>query len=177
MSTRPRTRLAAATALLALALGACAGDDGTDLGTDLGAEPAGDQSLEEQGITSSCLAGDEDCVDESNGGGDVTRPILLADQPSDAPAIERGPTAGATGRIISNAYLVDETTLQLTFDAGSCDRVEDVLVTESETEVRVMVLSAQSTDVETCAAVIQPWSIEVTLDAPLGDRELLDLAG
>jgi len=125
----------------------------------------------------SCLAGDADCTDESYDGQDVTRPVLLADASSGATTIEAGTSSGATGQIISNAYAVDDMTLELTFDGRSCDVLEDVLVTESDTEVRLLVLAGQSADAEMCTAEVVQWTTTVALSAPLGDRLLLDLAG
>lgn len=128
----------------------------------------------------SCLAGDEDCTDESYGGQDMARPIPLAGSPSDAERIERGATSGATGRHVTAAYLAGDTTLELTFEGGACDLLEDVVVEESTGEggeVRVLVLSGMDASVDMCTQQIMPWSTEVELDTPLGDRQLFDLSG
>ena len=125
----------------------------------------------------SCLAGDPDCTDESHGGQDVARPVPLTGQASDAERIERGDTGGATGRMVTAAHLLDETTLELTFEGGACDLLEDVVVTESPGEVRVLVLSGMAASVDACTQQIVRWSTEVALEQPLGDRTLLDLGG
>lgn len=125
----------------------------------------------------SCLAGDEDCTDESYGGQDMARPIPVTGTPSDAERIERGATSGATGRFVTAAYLADDTTLELTFEGGACDLLEDVVVEESPEEVRVLVLSGMDASVDMCTQQIVQWSTEVALDMPLGDRQLFDLSG
>lgn len=214
MTIRPRAaRLLGVTAALSLALTACGGDSATD-------QPDGqaDQSVDEQetpvtsalcttadpdcedtiedGVTDpaagSCLADDEDCTDESYAGDDVARPIPLTDSPSDAERIARGATSGATGRPVTAAHLITDTTVELTFEGGACDLLEDVVVEESPGEggeggergqggeggeVRVLVLTGMDAEVDMCTQQIVQWSIEVELQAPLSDRQLLDLAG
>lgn len=142
------------------------GDGDVDGGTDSGGPASG-----------SCLAGDEDCTDESYGGQDMARPIPLSGSPSDAERIERGATSGATGREVTTAYLSGDAVLELTFGGGACDLLEDVVVEESPGEVRVLVLSGMDASVDMCTQQIVQWSTEIELDAPLGDRQLLDLAG
>lgn len=172
--------LAALAAAAALVIAGCAGSDAGDLPIDdpLG-DPAQDEALDggDGAADGSCLAGDPDCTDESTSGGDVATPVPLSDAPSDADAIAEGPTQGATGRPIEAAHLLDETTLQLTFSGGACDTLEDVMVEVGDTEVRALVLSGQSAEVEMCTAQVVQWSTTVTLDEPFGDRTLLDLAG
>lgn len=141
------------------------GDGDTDGGADGG------------GAAGSCLAGDEDCTDESYGGQDMARPIPLSGSPSDADRIEPGATSGATGREVTTAYLAGDAVLELTFGGGACDVLEDVVVEESPGEVRVLVLSGMAASVDMCTQQIVQWSTEIQLDAPLGDRQLLDLAG
>lgn len=125
----------------------------------------------------SCLAGDEGCTDESYGGQDVARPVPLADAPSGAERATRGATSGATGHVIEHAHLVDEDTLELTIGDNPCMLVQDVLVQESDTEVRVLVLAGQDATVDGCIEPYIQFTIEVDLAAPLGERTLLDLAG
>ncbi|MFT4837878.1 MAG: hypothetical protein ACI9OB_000331 [Nonlabens sp.] len=126
----------------------------------------------------SCLAGDADCTDESYSGQDVARFVDASEERSGAPQIARGATVGATGRFIEQAAVLEgETLLEITFTGGACDLVEDVLVVESDTEVRVLVLSAQDASVEMCTAQLVTWAIDIRLDAPLGGRGLADLSG
>ena len=58
-----------------------------------------------------------------------------------------------------------------------CMLIEDVLVTESPDEVRVLVLAGQDATTEGCDDEGLWWSVDIDLDTPLGDRALLDLAG
>lgn len=128
----------------------------------------------------SCLAGDEDCTDESYGGGDVARAVRLSDevaQGEELQAAERGATSGATGRVIQEAALVDDDTVRLVVIGSPCMLVEDVLVDESPGEVRVLVLAGQDATVEACTEQGLSWSVDIDLDQPMGDRILLDLAG
>lgn len=125
----------------------------------------------------SCLAGDTNCTDESYDGQDVARPVALSDAlPEAAAEIERGESNGATGHAIE-AVIADGDTLGIAFSGGACDVLQDVLVTESDTEVRILVLAGVEASVETCTMQIVAWSTEITLDTPLGDRTILDLAG
>lgn len=197
--------VSAVLSLTLAACGGGTGDtDGLPATDDLVGDSAADQPIDDQGTTpetsamctaeepdcqdtiepggsdpaaGSCLAGDEDCTDESYGGQDMARPIPLAAAPSGADRIERGATSGATGRPVTAAYLIDDTTLELTFEGGACDLAEDVVVEESPGEVRVLVLSGMDASVDVCTQQIVQWSTEVALDAPLGDRQLLDLGG
>jgi hypothetical protein len=129
------------------------------------------------GAAGSCLAGDEDCTDESYGGQDVTRPVPLAPESSGAPALEEGLARDATGAPIDAVYAVDETTLEVTFTAGTCHLLQDVLVDESPAEVRLLVLAGMDPAVEMCTADVRQWTTTVDLAGPLGDRAVLDLAG
>ncbi len=138
---------------------------------------SGDSGKDGDAAAGSCLAGDEDCTDESYGGQDVARPIPLSGSPSGADRIDPGATSGATGRHVTGAYVAGDTTLELTFEGGACDLLEDVVVEESPGEVRVLVLSGMNASVDMCTQQIVQWSTEVSLEAPLGDRTLLDLAG
>lgn len=133
----------------------------------IGADPA----------AGSCLVGDESCTDESHDGQDVSRPVPLADAPSGAEPAGRGATSGATGHVIEHAYLVDEDTLELTIGDNPCMLVEDVLVTESPEEVRVLVLAGQDATVDACIEPYVQFTVTVDLASPLGDRTVLDLAG
>ena len=55
--------------------------------------------------------------------------------------------------------------------------VQDVLVTESPEEVRVLVLGGQDASVDECEDEGVSYAVTVDLEAPLGTRTLLDLAG
>lgn len=126
----------------------------------------------------SCLAGDEDCTDESYGGQDVTRPVrLVQDIQEETTPATRGTTSGASGVVVEQAALVDADTVRLVFVGSQCTLVEDVLVTESPAEVRVLVLAGQDAEVEDCEDEGLWLTVDVDLAEPLGDRMLLDLAG
>ncbi len=158
------------------------GDTSCDDTPDTMGDAAGDEALvdpaEGGAASGSCLAGDADCTDESYGGQDVARIIDKSDERSGAPIIARGATSGASGRFIEQVgVLENDTLLEITFTGGACDLVEDVLVTESDTEVRLLVLSAQDATIEMCTAEVKSWAIDITLDAPLGGRTLTDLSG
>lgn len=197
-----RTRLATGMATLGLLLTGCAGvadsSDGLPTTDDRGAETADEpmtsgmcaedepdcedtivgDSETEAGAAGSCLAGDEDCTDESYGGQDVARPVLLSDGiEEETTTAERGSTSGATGATIERAVLVDDDTVRLVFVGSPCTLVEDVLVTESPAEVRVLVLTGQDATVEACQDEGLWLTIDLDLAEPLGDRTLLDLAG
>lgn len=146
-------------------------------GEESGGKDEGHKDSEGSGAADSCLAGDPDCTDESHEDQDVARPIPLSGSPSGAQRIEPGPTSGAGGSEIVAVHLVDDATLEVTFFGGACDRLEDVVVTESPGEVRLLVLSGMDTTVEVCTMQLVQWSTEVALDQPLGDRTVLDLAG
>ena len=132
------------------------------------------------GAAGSCLAGDEDCTDESHDGQDVARPVRLVDgldEQEEVTPATRGATDGASARRIEQATLLDEDTVRLAVIGNPCMLVEDVLVTESPAEVRVLVLAGLDATVEACEDVGLWWSVDVDLDRPLGDRTLQDLAG
>lgn len=190
-TTATRLRTAAAAAVLGLVLAGCAGTADTTDGPPTGepvtsgmcaeGEPDCDDTpvsdVGSSGAAGSCLAGDPDCTDESYGGQDVTRPVPLVAAIDDIRFAARGATSGATGRPMLQATLVDDDTLQLVVRGSPCMLIEDVVVTESPAEVRVLVLGGRDAAVETCQEGASTWAVEVDLDAPLGDRALLDLAG
>lgn len=175
-------RLAIPLTVLAVALTACgtpdqAGDVADDITLGETAE-AGDQSLEEQGAAAgSCLAGDADCTDESNGGGDVAREVPVGDQLPTAEEARRGEADGATGRMIEAVVPQSDTTLGIAFSGGACDVVQDVMVMEDESEVRIMVLAGREMGVDACTDQLVTWTTTVTLEAPLGERTVLDISG
>jgi hypothetical protein len=195
----PSARLLLAVATLSLTLAGCAGRADVDGATEDAPNPAAaciegatdcDDAVvgaaddpmvdppESGAAAGSCLAGDADCTDESYSGQDVARFVDASEERSGAPQIARGATVGATGRFIEQAAVLDgEMLLEITFTGGACDLVEDVLVVESETEVRVLVLSAQDASVEMCTAQLVTWAIDIRLDAPLGGRGLTDISG
>lgn len=190
------TRPLLVTAALGLLLVGCAGGPADDAALptadDLGAEgtPATsglcvedepdcqDTVVDGDPAAGSCLAGDPNCTDESWDGQDVTRPVpLVMDIQEETTPAERGATSGATGAVIEQAALVDEDTVRLVVIGSACTLVEDVLVTEGDDEVRVLVLTGQDATVEACEDEGLWLTIDIDLDAPLGDRQLLDLAG
>ncbi len=200
-----RPQLAVAAAVLGLALAGCAGTSDTSdtlpTADDLGVETtdgSGDEPMTSGmcaqdepdcqdtlvsgdgagAAAGSCLVGDEECTDESYDGQDVARPVRLsAEVEEETTTAERGATSGATGVAIEQAVLVDDDTVRLVFVGSPCTLVEDVLVTESPAEVRVLVLAGQDATVEACEDEGLWLSLDVDLDEPLGDRTLLDLAG
>lgn len=195
MTTRPALLALAVAACLGLT--ACAGGDTASLPTaeDLGAEgepttsglcAEGEPDCEDTidpnasagGAAGSCLVGDEDCTDESYDGQDVARPLPVATT-ADGEAVPatRGETSGATGRRIEHAALIDDDTLELVVIGSRCMLVQDVLVTESPEEVRVLVLGGQDASVDECEDEGVSYAVTVDLEAPLGTRTLLDLAG
>lgn len=199
--TTPRPLLAAAALALGIALAGCAGAGDTsdllptadDVGADTGDQPTtsgmcveGEPDCEDTvaiddgagGAAGSCLAGDEGCTDESYGGEDVSRPVpFVQDIQEETTAAARGATSGASGAVIEQAALVDADTVRLVVIGSACTLVEDVLVTESPAEVRVLVLLGQDAAVEACEDEGLWLHVDIDLGAPLGDRTLLDLAG
>jgi hypothetical protein len=200
----PSTRLLLAVATLSLTLAGCAGradvadgaagdapnpaaaclEGATDC-DDAVAVAAGDPMVDPPMVDppgsgaagESCLAGDADCTDESYSGQDVARFVDTSDERSGAPQTARGATVGATGRFIEQVGVLEgETLLEITFTGGACDLVEDVLVVESDTEVRLLVLSAQDASVEMCTSQIVTWAIDIRLDVPLDGRVLMDIS-
>lgn len=199
--TTPRPLLATAALALGVALAGCAGAADTsdtlpaagDLGADTGDQPAtsgmcveGEPDCDDTvaidtgsgSAAGSCLAGDEDCTDESYGGQDVTRPVpLVQDIQEETAEAARGATSGASGTVVEQAALVDADTVRLVVIGSACTLVEDVLVTESPAEVRVLVLTGQDATVEACEDEGLWLHVDIDLAEPLGDRALLDLAG
>jgi hypothetical protein len=197
----PSARVLFAAAALSLTLAGCAGQvdvaaedapnpaaaclEGATDCDDAVAGAAGDPMVDPPvvdppgsgGAAESCLAGDADCTDESYSGQDVARFVDTSDERSGAPQTARGATVGATGRFIEQVGVLEgETLLEITFTGGACDLVEDVLVVESDTEVRLLVLSAQDASVEMCTSQIVTWAIDIRLDVPLDGRVLMDLS-
>lgn len=141
------------------------GDDGADSGAAGG------------GAAGSCLVGDEDCVDESYSGQDVARAVPVTSDElvgEDAPT---GLTVDATGARIEGAAVLDDTTLQLAFSADPCTLVQDVVLTENDEEVRVLLLTGSDPRADACTQQVVEYVTTVELTDPLGDRTVLDLSG
>lgn len=185
--------------VLALALTACGTADDTGSQDPIGGLPtadatdgdpasgsclAGDEDctdestgLEGDAASGSCLAGDEGCTDESYSGQDVTREVVVGDELPTAEEVKRGEARDATGRTIDMVVPQDDGTLGIAFTAGACDVVQDVLVQESDTEVRLLVLSGIEMSVDMCTQQLVQYTTVVTLEAPLGERTVLDISG
>lgn len=187
MSTtlRSRRRLALAAVPLLLALAGCADDAPTtdEARDELTAEPAAvdGEALPAEGAAGMCPVGVTDCVDADLGAaGD---PIVAEDihhvdaLPADIRMVEMAPgAADEPWRTFIQEAVVDGSRVDLVFSGGEapCFFVDHVEVTETATEV-VVDLLAGGAGTDDCAD--QPTSIQgitVQLDAPLGDRALLD---
>ena len=172
MSTLLRSRrVALATAPLLLLLAACGADDPAPV-----AAPAADGAA-----AGMCPVGTTDCVDADLGeAGDaiVAEDIHQVDAlPADIAMVETAPSsAEEPWRMFIQEAVVDGTRVDLVFSGGEapCFFVDHVEVTESDTEVIVDLLAggAGSDDCAGQATSIQGVTVE--LDAPLGDRALLD---
>lgn len=125
-----------------------------------------------------CLAGAEDCADDPSNGEDVARPVPLTDTAPDAAVLPEGESDAASGSTITSAHLQDDgRTLSLTINGGACDVLQDVVLQESDAEVRLLVLSGMDREVEACTQQIVTWRVDVELSSPLGQRTVADLAG
>jgi len=127
--------------------------------------------------TSTCLAGAEDCADDPSGGQDMARPLLVGVEPPDGEPLPSGTSDMAQGVMLSQVGVVDDTTLRVQLDAGACDVLQDVVVQESDTEVRLLVLVGPERGGDACTQQVVTYVVDVALDAPLADRAVLDLGG
>ena len=184
MSTilRSRGRLALAAFPLLLALAGCA-DDAPSTAVDP-PRPATDQTVEPAaagGAAGVCPVGVTDCVDADLG--EAGDPIVAEDihrvdaLPADIRMVETAPgSAGEPWRTFIQEAVVDGARVDLVVSGGEapCFVVDSVEVTETDTEV-IIDLLVGGAGTEDCAD--QPRSLQgvtVELDAPLGDRALLD---
>lgn len=176
-----------------LVLAACGGTSGTP-GTpgDEGALPTTEQSGGTAGTcvdgepgcvdsvdpdATTCLAGEPDCADDPSNGQDVAVPIPVGAEPPSGEPLPSGTSDVAQGAMLTGVGAVDDTTLRVQLDGGACDVLQDVVVQESDDEVRLLVLVGPEQGVEACTQQVVTYVTDVALDAPLGDRAVLDLGG
>ena len=129
------------------------------------------------------------CGSEDNGGvivGDpnapVTAPAGSQDTvPPGGEAVLVEPRPGLDGvsiTAIDSAVLVDDTTLEVRFYNGvqPCNGVDHVTVDETPTGVTVEVRVGSNPDAGgvACIEIAELQGVRVTLDAPLGDRAVVD---
>lgn len=183
-------RLAPLLLVPVLLLSAC-GSSGDAIVDDSLGTPAAEQSQDEgiaegepdpngatgDGAASSCLAGDAGCTDESFDGTDNSRPLPLTGAPLQGEPIPTGTSDTATAQVMAEAALTSDTTLEVAWDGSPCDVLVDAMVIEDDAEVRVFVLVGPESGTEACIQSIQRWTTTIELDAPLGDRALLDIGG
>lgn len=124
-----------------------------------------------------CLAGTPDCADDPSNGQDMARQMPVGAEPPSGEPLPDGTSDMAQGAVLSQVGLVDDTTLRVQLDAGACDVLQDVVVQESDTEVRLLVLVGPEQGVEACTEQVVSYVLDVALDAPLADRAVLDLGG
>lgn len=129
------------------------------------------------GSAGSCPAGDDDCTDESYDGQDVARPLPLASEPLTGEEATVGATDGATATTLTGAHLLEDRLLQVSFDGDPCTVVEDVVVTSTPDEVRLLVLTGHEAGTDACIQSLVQYTTTVELDEPLGDRTVVDLGG
>ena len=187
MSTTPRSRrrLALAAIPLLLALAGCADDaPATDDALDhVTADPAaadGDAPAP-GGAAGMCPVGVTDCVDADLG--ETGDPIVAEDihqvdaLPADIRMVEMAPgSADEPWRMFIQEAVVDGTRVDLVFSGGEapCFFVDHVEVTETDTEVIVDLLAGGAGTDDCAGQATSIQGVTVELDAPLGDRPLLD---
>lgn len=93
--------------------------------------------------------------------------------PGDAPTAEPGPSRPGTGGQALSSYSVDGRTLSITFWGGVC---HDYTATAEETGSKVTVaVQPKNPDPEkVCIKIAKKQTVQVGLDEPLGDREVVD---
>ena len=179
MSTipHPRRRLALAALPLVLLLAAC-GSGGTSTTEDVDgvtAEPAAG------GAAGMCPVGVTDCVDADLG--EAGDPIIAEDihqvdaLPADIAMVEMAPgSADEPWSLFIQEAVVDGTRVDLVFSGGEapCFFVDHVEVLESDTEVIVDLLVGGAGTEDCAGQATSLQGVTVQLEAPLGDRALLD---
>jgi hypothetical protein len=127
------------------------------------------------------------CGDDDESADDPDTPVTAGpgdgggQPPGDGGPVLVGPTPGLDGVVavaIDSAELVAEDKLEVAFYNGilECYGVDRVEVLETDTEVTVSVFTGSlplDGDVA-CIDIAQLQAVAVTLDAPLGDRRLID---
>lgn len=171
---RPLAGLAAA---LTLTLAACGG-------TDVASDGAGGDAPPAAGM---CAPGVTDCVDtvvdgEDRSGDERMAPDIpvVADFDAGDPEIvtpEPGRAFEAAPVLLESA-VVDADRVVVSFWGGvdPCFVADTLEVVESDTEVVVTLTAGPAGDPATisCIAMAQLYGVQIQLDAPLGDRLLLD---
>jgi hypothetical protein len=174
---RPLAGLAAA---LALTLAACGGT------TPAASDGASPQAPPAAGM---CAPGVTDCVDtvvdgEGDAGGDER--IMAPDIPVVAGFDEGDPEivtpepgrAFEAAPVLLESAVVDGDRVVVAFWGGvdPCFVTDTLEVVESDTEVVVTLTAGPAGDPATisCIAIAQLYGVQIQLDAPLGDRLLLD---
>ncbi len=82
-----------------------------------------------------------------------------------------GPASGGDRRVLS--YSADGRTLDVTFWGGVCSAY-DADVEEDGSTVRVTVTESEPEPGKACVMIAKELTRTVTLDAPLGDRKVVD---
>ena len=187
--TTSRRRLVLAALPLALLLAACGAeatstsdliaDDPTLDEGDIGGH---DETVEPAGAAAGmCPAGTTDCVDADLG--EAGDPIVAEDihqvdaLPADIRMVEMAPGAAEEPwRMFIQEAVVDGTRVDLVFSGGEapCFFVDSVEVIESDTEVIVDLLAGGAGTDDCAGQATSIQGVTVELDAPLGDRALLD---
>lgn len=163
-------------ALLALALlaGAC--------GTDSEDVSAGDDTAGVPPAAGACLAEDPDCEDSSAPGDELPPPGDEPGLPS-APQPELVTPEGNTSRthpVIWQEILDsgEEDVLRLGFTGGVApcfvlDRV-DVVETDESVTVTLYAGTAKGSEDQACIEIAKYYAVDVPLDGPLGERDVVD---
>ncbi|NYI07018.1 hypothetical protein [Allostreptomyces psammosilenae] len=106
------------------------------------------------------------------GGGEDSEPGAAPPAPQDVPpAPEEAPQPPVTYQVASE----DARKLEVTFYGGVCS-VYSATAEETAEEVRVTITSQPEEGAEVCILVAEEQSVTVELDAPLGDRTVVDAA-
>jgi hypothetical protein len=196
--TRPRRLVLGSLVLfVALLLGACGDDDdsvesgasGDDTTTVADDGSGDDGATGSDGDTGSddasgtCLEGTTDCDDtpvSDDGSGDDD--VVCVEAPCDDAAAPIEPTGDALNpiptAIVGHTASADGTSLDVTFYMGveECNRLDRVEVEETDTTVTITIFTGANPDAAgvACIEIAELRSTTVELDAPLGDRTVVD---
>ncbi|MFG3469104.1 hypothetical protein [Streptomyces sp. NPDC047982] len=100
-------------------------------------------------------------------------PAYLAKDAPEAPSAGEGGTSGSSRQIQS--YSADGRTLSVTFWGGVCSTYAASAAEDGKT-VRVTVTESKQEGKKVCVTMAEELTRTVTLDAPLGDRAVIDAA-
>ncbi|MEV7235202.1 hypothetical protein AB0N06_14825 [Streptomyces sp. NPDC051020] len=103
-------------------------------------------------------------------------PDSLAKKPSKDPRPDSGTGDASRSMHQLNSYTADGRTLRVTFWGGVCSTYA-ASATESANAVRVTITESTPDPQKVCIMIAKELTRTVTLDAPLGDRKVLDAAG